>query len=178
MLALGFKIKELYTKPSHWLRVWTPKELHKDTLKKKWCSITLTPNLGGPNSRKFSAWYLIWHTILHAQVQSCVQKKDSQRVVLDPKFLKSKVLMWMYPLIEYSSQNTTHAQESTLKLNSIELSMDHEAPQRGTKPWFWSFFEKIFYSKLVSSSCIGAYFESWVKLLGPPLSTSQTLRKS
>ena len=29
--------------------------------------------------------------------------------------------------------------------------------------------------KLVSLSCIKAYFESWVKLLGPPLSTSQTL---
>jgi hypothetical protein len=30
---------------------------------------------------------------------------------------------------------------------------------------------------IVSLSCRGANFESWVKLLGPPLSTSQTLRK-
>ena len=35
----------------------------------------------------------------------------------------------------------------------------------------------FFYSEeLVSSSCIGVYFEGRVELLGPPLSTSQTLR--
>ena len=39
------------------------------------------------------------------------------------------------------------------------------------------FFEKTLYLELINSSCIGAYFQSWVKLLGPPLSTSQTLRE-
>ena len=37
------------------------------------------------------------------------------------------------------------------------------------------FFEKTFYQELVSSFCIGAYFESSVKFLGLPLSTSKTL---
>ena len=38
-------------------------------------------------------------------------------------------------------------------------------------------FEKYLYSKLTSSLCFGAYFESRVQILGPPLPTSQTLRK-
>lgn len=29
-----------------------------------------------------------------------------------------------------------------------------------------SYFERTFYEELISMSCVGAYLESWVKLLG------------
>ena len=54
-------------------------------------------------------------------------------------------------------------------MKSLSLS------QQGTKLWVSSFFEKTFYEEFVSLSCIKACFESWVKLLGPPLSTSHSL---
>jgi hypothetical protein len=48
--------------------------------------------------------------------------------------------------------------------------------RRWTKPWVWSFFEKIIHSKLSSSSCIGECFVSWVKLLGPLLKHCKNYR--
>ena len=48
---------------------------------------------------------------------------------------------------------------------------------RGTKLGVWSFLEETFYLELISSTFSGAYCESWVTLLGPPLSTSQILRE-
>ena len=47
------------------------------------------------------------------------------------------------------------------------------------KLWVWSFFEKkqLSINRPVAHRVIGAYFESWVKLLGPPLFSSQTLRE-
>jgi hypothetical protein len=44
-----------------------------------------------------------------------------------------------------------------------------KVPQRGTKNGVWSFFENFFYQELISWSYNGAYLESWVRLLGPPL---------
>ena len=58
----------------------------------------------------------------------------------------------------------------------LELSVK-SLKEGGTKLWVWSFFEKNFYQELVGSSCIGVYFESWVKM-GPLFFTSQTLRES
>ena len=60
---------------------------------------------------------------------------------------------------------------------SLDTKVIHKVPQRGTKLWFWSFFEKTFCYGLVSSSYIRDYFEHWVKFLGPRFSSSQTLKE-
>jgi hypothetical protein len=39
------------------------------------------------------------------------------------------------------------------------------------------FFDKTFYLEIVSSSCVGAHFESWVKVLGLPFSYLSNLRE-
>ena len=56
-------------------------------------------------------------------------------------------------------------------------SVTCKGPSTGLKPCIWCFYEKTkFYQNLISSLCIRSYFESWLTLLGPLCSTSQTLR--
>ena len=58
------------------------------------------------------------------------------------------------------------------------ISGIHKVPQGWTKPWDRSFFKKLSTKSSFSSSCIGAYFQNWVKILRLPHSTSQILRDS
>lgn len=48
---------------------------------------------------------------------------------------------------------------------------------REMKSWFRSFFGKTFYIELSSSLCLGAYFESWMCILGPLICIFHTSRE-
>ena len=58
----------------------------------------------------------------------------------------------------------------TLKLISLHsIRVPCKVPRRRTKSWGLILLWEIFYQELNSWSYNGAYFESWVRLLGPPL---------
>jgi hypothetical protein len=59
----------------------------------------------------------------------------------------------------------------------LSIKVMRKVSQRGTTLWVLSISWRMLYLELISLSCVGAYIESWVKLLGPPFTIPKTLRE-
>ena len=65
---------------------------------------------------------------------------------------------------------------STSLVSNTNLELCVKSLKEGQNYGFDPSLNFYFYQEFVSLWCTRAYFESWVKLLGPHLSISQTLR--
>ena len=79
-------------------------------------------------------------------------------------------LYWIFKLsislVQRGLESTTHFE--TLEEGRMGIRVICRGPERWTKSWVWSFFEKTAYEELTSSSCCGAssfHLSNFEKLL-------------